>query len=86
MRLKLKSNLDKTVYNFTNISDIDDSKLFYHFNLQLEEGMPDGSYTYYLFDDNDKQVANGVLQIGDYESKQSVTAYTKNNEYKQYNG
>ncbi len=84
MTLKLISNVSKREYIYSGLTDYSDSKLFYHFPLQLDENMNDGSYTYYLFNDNDEQVATGNLQIGDYVKE--ATAYTKNNTYKVYNG
>ena len=84
MLLKLVSNVNKKEYNYSGLTDYNDSKLFYHFPLQLDENMDDGSYTYYLFNDEDEQVATGNLQIGSYVKE--ATAYVKNNEYKVYNG
>lgn len=87
MVLKFKNSLDKKVYTFSQITDINDSKMFFHFNIQLPEGMPDGSYTYALYDDNNVQIANGQAQVGDFKGKaEATTAYTKNNEFIQYNG
>lgn len=83
MVLKLKNDVDKKVYFFDNLDDINDSKMFFHFNIRLYNGMPDGSYEYILTE-NDTVLASGVVQIGEY--TQSNTAYTKNNEFIQYNG
>ena len=84
MTLKLQNTVDKKVYIYENLEDFNDSRIFYHFNITLDEGMADGSYNYFLYDENNVQVANGNLQVGDY--KKVVTAYTKNNTYVQYNG
>lgn len=82
MLLKLINNLDKKSYTFT-VNDKETSRNFFHFQLKLGNGMDDGEYTYILYDE-DEEVARGLLQIGDY--RQTVTAYTKNNTYKQYQG
>lgn len=84
MYLKLVSNVNKKEYIFSGLTDYNDSKMFYHFTLQLDEDMDDGSYTYYLFNDEEEQIATGVLQIGEYVKE--ATAYTKNNSYTVYNG
>jgi hypothetical protein len=77
------NNLDKREYSF-DVNDQEDSRSFFHFYFSLEDGMPDGEYTYTLFNDDDVVVATGLLQVGDY--KAPSTAYTKNNSFKQYNG
>lgn len=84
MTLKLENSVDKKTYIYTNLTDLADSRIFFHFDLILDDGMPDGSYNYFLYDVNDIQVASGILQIGDY--NKTVTTYTKNNTYVQYNG
>ena len=83
MTLKFVNNVDKREYLFQNLEDINDSKMFFHFNIRLTAGMPDGSYEYNLIDNN-VVVASGNVQIGEY--KQTNTTYTKNNEFIQYNG
>ena len=83
MTLKFINNVDKKEYVFQNMEDINDSKMFYHFNIMIHEGMPDGSYEYHLIDNN-VVVARGNAQIGEY--SQTNTTYTKNNEFIQYNG
>lgn len=83
MKLKFVNTVDKKEYYFDNLEDINDSKMFFHFNIKLVSGMPDGSYEYTLYDGNTK-LAIGVVQIGDY--KQVNTAYTKNNTFIQYKG
>lgn len=87
MKLILKNNVDKKEYEFS-VTDLEDSGMFWHFNLSLVSGMCDGEYSYVLYDNDNKQVAEGLLQIGDYEIKQQEQpVYTNNNnEYIQYNG
>ena len=85
MTLILTNNVTKKTYSYT-VEDVDDSHLFSHFNdFKVESGMDDGQYSYILQDADDKQVASGVLQIGDY--KNNPTTYKEtNNGYKTYNG
>lgn len=83
MTLKLINSVDKKEYLFNNLEDIGDSRMFFHFNVKLVNGMPDGSYEYYLINEG-AVIAKGNAQVGSYE--QVNTAYTKNNEFIQYNG
>lgn len=80
MRLEIKNNLDKHTYNF-EVNDQQTSSIYYHFSVRLPAGIPDGEYTYTLWDE-DELKASGLLQIGDYQKK--VTEYGKNKTYKQY--
>lgn len=66
MILKLYNNLTKKEETFTEIEDKLTSQLFYHIDLTLVDGMIDGEYTYELYDE-DILVAQGLMQIGDYE-------------------
>ena len=84
MRLVFKNSVDKREYIFNDLEDINDSKMFFHFNIQLYANMPDGSYDYILYGDNNEKLATGLCQIGEF--KQVNTAYTKNNQFIQYKG
>lgn len=89
MTLKLFNNLTKQEIILENLDDIQDSRLFYHFNLTLPSGCTDGEYTYTLYDEDDVVKATGLLQIGDY--RPEVKPYTgntiqENNGYISYNG
>lgn len=78
MQLDLVSNISKNAF-LLDVIDLNDSALFYHFNINLFEGMEDGEYTYYLKDD-DKVLATGLVQIGDYKRDENVnTEYNDNN-------
>lgn len=86
MYLKLTNNLTKIDYTFTGLTDNLESRLFYAFNLSLQEGMADGEYTYTLFDDDDQVKATGLCQIGDYKPEEKHEYKKDNNGYIQYNG
>lgn len=86
MKLIFKNNVDKKEYEFS-VVDLEDSGMYWHFNINLVSGMPDGEYSYVLYDDDNKQVAEGLCQIGDYTIKpQEQHTYNNNTEYVQYNG
>ena len=71
MQLKLINNLTKNTVNIGEVEDEVTSSLFYVFNIAIADDVIDGEYTYELYDNN-KKVAKGLLQIGDYtaESKE----------------
>lgn len=88
MRLLLKNNVDKKEYEFS-VTDLEDSGMFYHFDsISLPNGIVDGEYNYYLYDENDKLVAEGLVQVGNYEIREEEKhTYNNNNtEYIQYMG
>lgn len=76
MIIKLTNNITKNTIELGEIEDKKKSSLFYTFDIALPEGMEEGEYTYELIDDG-KIIANGLLQIGDYERDTDV-----NKEYK----
>lgn len=84
MILKLTNNVTKKVIEYT-VNDLKDSKLYYHFENFVLEPCEDGEYGYELYD-KDKLVAQGLLQVGNYESEHKVYTEDNNNVYKQYNG
>lgn len=66
MDLKLTNQLSKVEYTLTGLTDLQTSRLYYMFDITLPEGMLDGQYSYQLIDDDNKVVATGILQVGDY--------------------
>ena len=86
MTLKLQNNVTKKVYTFSNLTDLEKSRLFYTFDITLQPGMDDGEYAYTLYDEQDVVKATGLLQVGDYvPNNNTYTAQTQNG-YIQYNG
>lgn len=87
MTIKLFNNLTKREINLENLDDIQDSRMFYHFNITLPEGLDDGEYAYTLYDDEDVVKATGLLQIGDYVREDTqYTGHSTDNKYITYNG
>lgn len=80
----LQNNVTKREYSY-KVYDVNDSTLFYHFALTLGEDMDEGEYTYKLMNDN-LLLAQGLLQIGDYENNTKKYTVTDDNGIKQYNG
>lgn len=87
MKLEFKNNVDKNIYTF-EVDDIEDSTMFYHFtDISLPSGIDDGEYNYYLYDESDKLVAEGLVQIGSYTIRpEEQHIYNNENNYIQYQG
>lgn len=81
----LQNNVTKREYLY-RVIDVNDSALFWHFTLTLEEGMDEGEYTYKLINELEGVLAQGVLQIGDYQNNAKKYTVTDDNGIKQYNG
>ena len=82
MLLKLYNTLTKKSYEFM-VNDTGNSNINYKINLKLESDMPEGEYSYKLYDNN-KLVSRGLCIIGDF--KPEITSYTKTEDgYIQYN-
>ena len=65
MLLKITGNVTKNTIEY-EVEDKKTSAIFYQFDITLPKGCIDGEYTYELVND-DKIIATGLLQIGDYE-------------------
>lgn len=88
MLLELQNNLDKTRVQIT-INDPNFNRLYLSGTIQLPEGLSDGEYTYFLTDtNNNKILAQGLLQIGDYTQPDKVeyVSSASTNEFIQYQG
>lgn len=72
MKILLKNGITKRNFEY-NVADLNESCIYYVFNLNIPEEMDDGEYTYTLKDDGDKILATGLMRIGDY--KQENTQY-----------
>ena len=82
MLLKLYNTLTKKSYEFI-LNNTGNSNINYKINLKLESDMPEGEYSYKLYDNN-KLVSRGLCMIGDF--KPETTTYNKTEDnYIQYN-
>lgn len=82
MKLLLINSITKNKFEYS-VTDLNESSIFYTFNINIPEEMDDGEYNYTLKDDEDKIVATGLMRVGDY--KQENTQYNnKDKKYIQY--
>ena len=84
MILKLTSNLTKIEYTFTGLTDTLESRLFYALDIQLPEGVDDGEYSYVLYEDDNRVLATGLCQIGDYVPEKKEYKQENKQTYIQY--
>lgn len=86
LTLKLVNNLTKKSYIIDNlVENANSTDIFYCLDIQLPEGILDGEYTYFLYQDG-YLLVQGICQIGDYTPNN--TTYNNNNERETivYNG
>ena len=82
MKLFIKNNITHRNFEY-NVEDLNESQIYYTFNINIPESFDDGEYEYILKDDLDKIVATGLIRVGDY--KQENKEYNnKDNKYIQY--
>lgn len=72
MKLLLKNGITHKEFEY-NVDDLNESSIFYTFNINIPDSYDDGEYEYTLKDNEDKIVATGLMRIGDY--KQENTQY-----------
>ena len=77
--LKLTNNLSKREVILNNLKDSERSNMFYHFRTEIMESFEEGEYTYELINEDNKVVATGLLQVGDYERDTNINTEYKNN-------
>ena len=73
MKLLLKNGITNKNFEYS-VEDLNESSIYYTFNLNIPEEMDDGEYEYTLKDDEDKIVATGLIRVGDFkqENKQYI--------------
>ena len=79
MKLIIKNGITHKNFEYS-VEDLNESSIYYVFNINFPEEMDDGEYSYILKDDGDKIVATGLMRIGDF--KQENTQYINNKDRK----
>ena len=79
MKLFIKNGITHKEFEY-NVADLNESSIFYTFNINIPESYDDGEYEYTLKDDGNKIVATGLIRVGDY--KQENTQYINNKDKK----
>ena len=82
MKFIIKNNITHKNFEYS-VEDLNESSIYYTFNLNIPEEMDDGEYEYTLKDDLNKILATGLMRVGDF--KQENTQYNnKDKKYIQY--
>ena len=83
MKLLLKNGITKRNFEYS-VEDLNESSIYYTFNLNIPEEMDDGEYTYVLKYDVDKILATGLMRLGDYKQENKQYINNKDKKYIQY--
>ena len=83
MKLLLKNGVTHKEFEYS-VTDLNESNIFYTFNINVPEEMDDGEYSYTLKDNEDKIVATGLIRVGDYKTENTQYNNNKDKKYLQY--
>ena len=73
MQFIIKNGITHKNFEY-NVEDLNESSIFYTFNINIPDSLDDGEYEYTLKDNEDKIVATGLIRVGDFkqENKQYI--------------
>lgn len=83
MVLTFINNVTKYSFDLA-VNDFGDSRIYFHFRVQLPENLDDGEYSVRLYDDDKKECYwTGIAQIGNYvpENKKYNSGKSANKQY-----
>ena len=83
MQFIIKNNITHRNFEYS-VTDLNESSIYYVFNINFPEEMDDGEYEYTLKDDLNKTLATGLMRIGDYKQENTQYNNNKDNKYIQY--
>ena len=83
MKLLLKNGITHKNFEYS-VEDLNESSIYYTFNLNIPEEMDDGEYEYTLKDDGEKILATGLIRVGDYKQENKQYINNKDKKYIQY--
>ena len=83
MQFIIKNGITHKEFEYS-VTDLNESSIFYTFNINIPESYDDGEYEYTLKDDLDKIVATGLLRVGDYKTENKEYNNNKDKKYIQY--
>ena len=83
MKLIIKNGITHKEFEY-NVTDLNESSIFYTFNINIPDSLDDGEYTYVLKDNEDKIVATGLIRVGDFKQENKEYNNNKDKKYIQY--
>lgn len=82
MKLFIKNGITHKEFEY-NVDDLNESSIFYTFNINIPDSFDDGEYEYTLKDDGVKILATGLMRVGDYKTE-NKEYNNKDKKYIQY--
>lgn len=83
MKIILKNGITHKEFEYS-VTDLNESSIYYTFNINIPEEMDDGEYNYTLKDDLNKTLATGLMRVGDFKQENTQYNNNKENKYIQY--
>ena len=83
MKLLLKNGITKKNFEYS-VEDLNESSIFYTFNINIPDSLDDGEYEYTLKDDGEKILATGLIRVGDFKQENKEYNNNKDKKYIQY--
>ena len=83
MKIILKNGITHKNFEY-NVEDLNESSIFYTFNINIPDSFDDGEYEYTLKDNEDKIVATGLIRVGDFKQENKQYINNKDKKYIQY--
>ena len=83
MKFIIKNNITHKEFE-NSVTDLNESLIYYTFNINIPESYDDGEYEYTLKDDGNKIVATGLIRVGDFKQNNTQYINNKDNKYVQY--
>lgn len=83
MKFIIKNNITHRNFEYS-VTDLNESSIYYVFNINIPDSLDDGEYEYTLKNDLNKTLATGLLRVGDYEQKNNTQYNNKDKYFIQY--
>ena len=83
MKFIIKNNITHRNFEYS-VTDLNESSIYYTFNINIPDSLDDGEYSYTLKDDVDKILATGLIRVSDFKQENTQYNNNKDNKYIQY--
>ena len=83
MKLYIKNGITHKEIEY-NVTDLNESSIYYVLNINIPDSLDDGEYEYTLKDDGEKILATGLMRVGDFKQENKEYNNNKDNKYIQY--
>ena len=83
MKFIIKNGITHKEFEYS-VEDLNESSIYYTFNINIPDSFDDGEYNYTLKDDEDKTVATGLIRVGNFKQENTQYSNNKDKKYIQY--